>query len=216
MSWEIIGVIVGIVALLVAIQTYHRQFNVPPPVFPEPEPIAEKDNLKVHFKMTQKLALEVQELIQQHVNKGNGDKLMYPEATFQQYLALQKTEFEKCLSDELYQNIDMLLLNKFHIDSMVKSLQTQASALQVVKNQMQLIMLQQSTELSAYDICFWIYEKQDHLKPAINALISDYGGNLDIIETKDGVYYNIIFLSKNSYEHFKQEIKKLKPNISFV
>ncbi len=76
MNWEIIGVIVGIIALVVAIQTYHRQFNLPPPVFPEPEPTAEKDNLKAHFKMTQKLALEVQSLIQQHVDEGNGNKFI--------------------------------------------------------------------------------------------------------------------------------------------
>lgn len=215
MNWEVIGVLVGVVALVVAVQTYHRQFNVPPPVFPEPEPIAEKDNLKAHFKMAQKLALEVQDLIQQHVDKGNGNKLMYPEATFQQFLKLQKTEFEKCLSDELYENIDKLPLNKYHIDSMVKSLQTQATALQMVKNQMQLIMLQQATELSAHDISFCIYENQEHLKPIINKIIKSYDGDLDIIETKDGTIYNVIFLSNSSFEDFKREITKLVPDISF-
>ncbi len=98
---------------------------------------------------------------------------------------------------------------------MVKSLQTQATALQMVKNQMQLIMLQQSTKLSAHDISFCIYENQEHLKPIINTIINSYDGDLDIIETKDGTYYNVIFLSFTAFEDFKQEITKLTPDIDF-
>jgi hypothetical protein len=66
MSWEVIGVVASIIALMVAILTYHRQFNVPPPAFPEPEPVAEKENLKAHFKMNQRISLEIQQLLKKN------------------------------------------------------------------------------------------------------------------------------------------------------
>ncbi|MFP9098638.1 hypothetical protein ACLI09_06245 [Flavobacterium sp. RHBU_24] len=136
---EITGLIVGIIGVIVAIATYNRQFNQPPPVFEEPEPIAEKNNLKVHFQMTKKLSLEVQNLIQKHIDKGNANRMMFEGITFQQYLNMQKAEFDKCFSDELYNNIDLLPYSKQNIESMLNSINGQFGALQQMKYQMELL-----------------------------------------------------------------------------
>lgn len=136
---EVFAVIISIVGVGVAIATYNRQFNQPPKIFPDPEPLAEKESLKIHFKATQKLSIEVQNLIQNHINNGNGDRLMYWGVTFQQYLDLQKSEFQRCLSDELYSQIDVLPANKFTIESMIHSITTQQDALLQIKNQMLLL-----------------------------------------------------------------------------
>lgn len=139
MNWEVIGVITGIIALVIAAQTYHKQFNVPPPVFPDPEPTAEKENLKVHFKMNQKISLEIQQLLQDQIDLGNGNNLIFGTCTFNKYYEFVKSEFEDNLNDKLYDNFDTLPFDKHHIDSMLKSLQAQFQNFQLVKNHLKLL-----------------------------------------------------------------------------
>jgi len=139
MSWEVIGVVASIIALMVAILTYHRQFNVPPPAFPEPEPVAEKENLKAHFKMNQRISLEIQQLLKKQIDLGNGDNLIFGTYTITKYYEFVKSEYEDNLNEKLYENFDTLPANKYHIDSMLKSLQTQFQNLQVVKNYLKLL-----------------------------------------------------------------------------
>ncbi|MFL9843940.1 hypothetical protein [Flavobacterium rhizosphaerae] len=139
MTWEVIGVVTGIIALAVAIQTYHRQFNIPPPVFPEQEPTAEKENLKAHFKMNQRISLKIQALLQKQIDLGFGNNLIFGTYTFIKYYEFVKSEYEDNLNDNLYNNLDTLPVNKHHIDSMVKSLQAQFQNLQLVKNHLKLL-----------------------------------------------------------------------------
>lgn len=94
--------------------------------------------------MTQKLSLEVQSMIKEYVDKGHGNKYMFEGITYLQYLNLQKSEFDKCLSDKVYENLNNITLNKHHIDSMLSSVKGQYGALQQIKHQMQIFLAKEN------------------------------------------------------------------------
>lgn len=129
-------ILIGIIGLWIAIATYNKSFPSKPP-----EPIEEKANLLVNYKMTQTLSLEVQNLILQYINKGYGNNLMYENCTFNQFLQLAKDEFDKSLSDKLYNELKKMSLSKSNIESMLKMIETQNKALTELRNQMMVLNL---------------------------------------------------------------------------
>ena len=123
---------VGIIGLIIAWMTYHKTFISPP------DSSEEKNNFLGIFKATQKLHLEVQLLIQKYIDKNDGaNHFLYPNVTFQQYLDLAKQEFEKSLSDKLYNDLEKNKnLTKSNIDSLLKMIEVQNNALTQFKNQL--------------------------------------------------------------------------------
>jgi hypothetical protein len=130
MDWEIIGIIVGVFALVVAVKTYNRQFNI--------EPTAERENLKMHFMMTQKLATEVLAQLEDKIQSGYGDAFLpgLP-ITLAKYYEIAKSEFDSCLNDKLLENLDTF--NIHQIDSAKQSLQVQFQSLQDVSNYLKMV-----------------------------------------------------------------------------
>lgn len=124
-------VVIGIAGLWIAYKTYQKTFPSTPL-----EPKEEKENLLANYKMTQNLSLEVQSLILSYIDKGNGDKEMYPNITFKQFLEVAKDEFDKSLSDKLYSELRDAKYTKSNIDSMLKMIETQNTALTELRNQM--------------------------------------------------------------------------------
>lgn len=124
-------IVIGIISVIIAFLTYQKTFHSKPP-----EPIEEKENLFINYKLAQNLSLQVQKLIEEHINKNNAGQLeMFPNITFQKYLDIMKSEYEKCLSDKLYEDLKKLPLTKSAIETMMKSLNEQSNALTQIKNQ---------------------------------------------------------------------------------
>src|SRR5688572_29913091 len=124
-------IVIGIVGIWIAWMTYKKSFPSKPI-----EPKEEKDNLLAHYKMTQRLSLEVQSQIMQYIDKGNGDKEMYPNVTFQQFLSLAKDEFDKSLSDKFYEELKQAIYTKSNIESMQRMIEQQNTQLTELRNQM--------------------------------------------------------------------------------
>jgi hypothetical protein len=129
-----IEIVIGIVGLWIAIKTYQKSFSSK-----LPEPKEEKDNLLANYKMTQRLSLEVQQQILSYIEKGYGDKEMYPNITFKQFLIIAKDEFDKSLSDKLYNDLRDLPMTKSNIASMLNMIETQNESLTELRNQMILL-----------------------------------------------------------------------------
>jgi len=126
---EIIGLIIAVAGLYIAYITLKKSF---PSVIPEP--IEEKNNLLVNFKTNQILSIEVQNLISTHIqNNDAANNLIFEGVTFEKYLTLMKSEFNKCLSNELYEKISKETLTKPNIQSMLESLTVQKTALTELK-----------------------------------------------------------------------------------
>lgn len=94
-------IFIGIAGLLIAWLTYHKTFNS------TPDPTEERNNLLAVFKVTQKLHLEVQAMIQNYIDDNNNgaNHELYPNITFQHYLDIAKEEFEKGLSEKVYDEL---------------------------------------------------------------------------------------------------------------
>jgi D-hexose-6-phosphate mutarotase len=125
-------ILIGIAGLFIAWLTYHKTFNS------TPNTTEERNNLLAVFITTQKLHLEVQSIIQKYIDDNNGaEHLLYPNITFQQYLNVAKVEYEKGLSDKIYQDLKN---NKEYIKSNIATFQnmidTQHNALFQFKNQL--------------------------------------------------------------------------------
>lgn len=105
--------LIGIAGLFIAWLAYHKTFNG--------KPTEERNNLLAVFMVTQKLHLEVQSIIQKYIDENDGaDHLLCPDITFQQYLDLAKQEFEKGLSNKVY---DDLKNNKNYTKSNIATFQ---------------------------------------------------------------------------------------------
>lgn len=125
-------ILISIAGLFIAWLTYHKTFNS------TPNTTEERNNLLAVFITTQKLHLEVQSIIQKYIDDNNGaEHLLYPNITFQQYLNVAKVEYEKGLSDKIYQDLKN---NKEYTKSNIATLQnmidTQHNALFQFKNQL--------------------------------------------------------------------------------
>jgi hypothetical protein len=108
-------ILIGFIGVVIAWLTYHKTFNS------TPDTTEERNNLLGVFKVTQKLHLEVQSLIQKYIDENNGaNHELYPNITFQQYLNVAKEEFEKELSDKVY---DELRNNKDYTKSNITTFQ---------------------------------------------------------------------------------------------
>jgi len=133
-------IFIGIAGLLIAWLTYNKTFNSKPDV------TEERNNLLGVFIATQKLHLEVQSLLQKYIDENKGaNHEIYPNITFQQTLNMYKQEFEKGLSDKVYQDLKKnQIYTKSNIATFQNMIDTQHNALLQFKNQ--LLFLIQSTK----------------------------------------------------------------------
>jgi len=125
-------ILIGLAGLFIAWLTYHKTFNSTPDI------TEERNNLLAVFKVTQKLHLEVQSIIQKYIAENNGaNHELYPNITFQQYLNIAREEFEKGLSEKVY---DDLKNNKNYTKSNIATFQnmidTQHNALLQFRSQL--------------------------------------------------------------------------------
>ncbi|MHC0440267.1 hypothetical protein [Flavobacterium sp. 3-210] len=123
-------VFIGVAGLLIAWLTYHKTFNS--------KPDEERNNLLGVFITTQKLHLEVQSIIQKYIDDNDGaEHLIYPNITFQKMLDMYKQEFEKGLSDKVYQELkNNQTYTKSNIATFQNMIDTQHNALLQFKNQL--------------------------------------------------------------------------------
>jgi len=127
----ILGFVFTAIATYIGLQTYKKTFDTSD----------QKNNLLAVFKATQKLHLEVQDMIETYIDANEGaEHLLYPNITFQAYLDRAKFEFEKDLSDKTYDYIKGLPLNSSNIASMLKLLENQNHALIQFKSQLMFLL----------------------------------------------------------------------------
>lgn len=124
-------IFIGLAGLIIAWLTYNKTFNSKPDV------TEYKDNFLGVYKSTQTLSLEVQSLIQKYIDeKGGANNEMYPNITFQEFLHIAKDEFDKSLSDKLYNDLKNQTFTKSNIDTLLKMVETQNNALIELRNQL--------------------------------------------------------------------------------
>lgn len=123
-------IFIGIAGLFIAWLTYQKTFNS--------KPDEERNNLLGVFIATQKLHLEVQSIIQKYIDENNGaEHLLYPNITFQQYLNVAKEEYEKSLSDKVYQDLkNNQIYTKSNTATFQNMIDTQHNALLLFKSQL--------------------------------------------------------------------------------
>lgn len=124
-------IFIGLAGLIVAILAFkYDHFS---------KPLEELEHLKVQFKSTQKVALEIREDIDYLINKYDiGDCDFFPGFTYSLYLESLNSALSDCLSNDLIDKIESLEPSKVAIDSMQKSLETQFNALLQVKGYLQI------------------------------------------------------------------------------
>lgn len=116
-------ILIGIFGLIIAIVTFWYSF------FRRPK--EELQHLKIQFKATQSISTELQSEIEKYINStGHGDEIMFSNISYSSYLNTLKETYKENLSDELYNKLERLDLTKSVINSMIKSLESQFSALQ--------------------------------------------------------------------------------------
>lgn len=123
-------ILIGVASLFIAWLTYHKTFNS--------KSDEERNNLLAVFKVTQKLHLEVQFLIQKYIDENDGaNNELYPNITFQQYLNIAKQEYEKGLSDKVYEDLkNNKVYTKSNIATFQNMIDTQHNALLQFRNQL--------------------------------------------------------------------------------
>lgn len=125
--------IIGILGVVIAILTFGLQF------FSRPK--EEFNHLKIQFKATQKLSLQVQSELEQYIIKYDAEnKYMFPGMTYKACLAEMRRSFKENLSDEIFNKIESLKLSKTNINSMNESLKTQYSALSQIHSQLRIML----------------------------------------------------------------------------
>lgn len=128
-----IEVIIGIIGIVVAIATYKQ--GQKPQEIKLPEPIEEMNNLKAHFRMNQKLSIEIQNMLEKYINENQAAKeIFFENMTFSKYLDYVKSEYESCLSENVYETISEPIYTRANIESMLPSLQNQNTNLLMVRN----------------------------------------------------------------------------------
>ena len=97
--------------------------------------------MKIQFKATQRLSLQVQEELRKFIEKYDaGDQFLMPGITYQAYLAQMERSFDENLSDRLLKEVESLKPSDYTIDSMLKSLETQFEALSQIDTQLRTIL----------------------------------------------------------------------------
>jgi hypothetical protein len=128
-----IEIIIGIIGIIIAIASYLHSKK--PQEIKLPQPIEEINNLKIQFKVNQKLSIEIQEMLKNYIEKYQAsDKLLFENITFSGYLNLVQSDYEECLSERVYNNLSEPIYTRANIESMNTSLQTQCNNLMAVKN----------------------------------------------------------------------------------
>lgn len=117
---KLMEIAIGIIGLFIAWLTYHKTFNS------TPDASEEKNNLLSVFKATQMLHLDVQLLLEKYINENDAaNDELFPNTTFHQYLIRSKQEFEKSLSDKVYQELKSKNFTKSNIASLLKLIEFQ-------------------------------------------------------------------------------------------
>lgn len=125
--------IIGILGVVIAILTFGLQF------FSKPK--EEFNHLKIQFKATQKLSLQVQSELEQYIIKYDAEnKYMFSGMTYKACLTEMRRSFKENLSDEIFNKIESLRLSKTNINSMNESLKTQYSALSQIHSQLRIML----------------------------------------------------------------------------
>ena len=97
--------------------------------------------MKIQFKATQKLSLQVQAELREFIEKYNAEnQFLMPGITYQAYLAQMERSFNENLSDRLLEKVESLKPSDSTIDSMLKSLETQFEALLQIDTQLRTIL----------------------------------------------------------------------------
>lgn len=124
----ILGFILTVICTYIGLKSYDKTFDIS----------EDRNNLLGVFKATQKLHLEVQLLIQKYIDENNGaNHELYTNITFKQYLNVAKEEYEKGLSDKVYDDLkNNQIYTKSNIASFLKMIETQNNALTQFKNQL--------------------------------------------------------------------------------
>ena len=125
--------IIAIIGVIVAVITFIYQFHL--------KPKEKLSHLKIQFKATQRLSLQVQEELRKFIEKYDaGDQFLMPGITYQAYLAKMERSFDENLSDRLLKEVESLKPSDYTIDSMLKSLETQFEALSQIDTQLRTIL----------------------------------------------------------------------------
>lgn len=125
--------IITIIGVVIAIITFIYQFHL--------KPKGKLSHLKIQFKATQRLSLQVQEELREFIEKYDaGDQFLMPGITYQAYLAQIEKSFDENLSDRLLKEVESLKPSDYTIDSMLKSLETQFEALSQIDTQLRTIL----------------------------------------------------------------------------
>jgi hypothetical protein len=124
----ILGFILTVICTYIGLRSYYKTFDIS----------EDRNNLLGVFKVTQKLHLEVQLLLQKYIDENNGaNHELYTNITFQEYLNVAKEEYEKSLSDKVYHDLkNNQIYTKSNIASFLKMIETQNNALTQFKNQL--------------------------------------------------------------------------------
>lgn len=125
--------IIAIIGVIVAVITFIYQFHL--------KPKEKLSHLKIQFKATQRLSLQVQEELRKFIEKYDaGDQFLMPGITYQAYLAQMERSFDENLSGRLLKEVESLKPLDNTIDSMLKSLETQFEALSQIDAQLRTIL----------------------------------------------------------------------------
>lgn len=126
--------IIGGIGLIIAIITFVQSQK--PQEVKFTKPTEEIEALRVNFKINQKMSLEIQDLLKNYIEKNDCvDELFFQNLTFSKYLEFIKSNFEECLSEQVYEKT---LSDKTYtrpiIETMSNSLQSQFNNLMLTKN----------------------------------------------------------------------------------
>lgn len=103
------------------------------------KPKEELEHLKVQFKATQRLSLEVQKGLEKFIKDNNlWEENMFPGATYKVCLDQMKQFYNEELSDELLNKIEEQDLTKSNIEAITKRLETQFNALSQMNSEFKL------------------------------------------------------------------------------
>jgi hypothetical protein len=122
--------IIGGIGLIIAIVTFVQSQK------PQEVKFTKPTEEMVNFKINQKMSLEIQDLLKNYIEKNDcADELFFQNLTFSKYLEFVKSNFEECLSDQVYEKT---LSDKTYtrpiIETMSNSLQSQFNNLMLTKN----------------------------------------------------------------------------------
>jgi hypothetical protein len=125
--------IITIIGVVLAIIPIIYQFYL--------KPKEKFSHLKIQFRATQRLSLQVQAELREFIEKYDAeDQFLKPGITYQAYLAQMERSFDENLSDRLLKEVESLKPLDNTIDSMLKSLETQFEALSQIDAQLRTIL----------------------------------------------------------------------------